>query len=177
MRMNPFPLVAILTVLSPGLSLGASPLAPRPLGASPLGASALGASPLGASPLGASPLGASPLGASPLEASRSGASSADPTVDQKGRAFSVDAIVLKRGERVVFRNNDTVPHNIMSETPGNTFDLGSQMPGTATQVSFDSTGDIAVICAIHPRMRMTVTVIDKDAAGEKTAPRSEQDVR
>jgi len=51
-----------------------------------------------------------------------------------------------------------VPHNIMSASPDNAFDLGSQMPGSATPVSFDIAGVVVVICAIHPRMRMTIVV-------------------
>ena len=48
----------------------------------------------------------------------------------------------------------------MSLTPGNAFDLGSQVPGSATPVSFDRTGIVSVICAIDPRMRMIITVTD-----------------
>jgi plastocyanin len=79
-------------------------------------------------------------------------------VGQKSRTFSMQALTVARGERVVFLNDDTVPHNIMSVTPENAFDLGSQAPGTATPVSFDRAGIVAVICAIHPRMHMTITV-------------------
>ena len=88
------------------------------------------------------------------------AGAVDRVVHQKGRQFSVETLVLARGEQVVFLNDDTVPHNIMSSTLDNGFDLGSQMPGTATPVSFDKIGDVAVLCAIHPRMRMTITVKD-----------------
>jgi len=65
---------------------------------------------------------------------------------------------VARGEPVVFENDDTVPHNVMSTTPENAFDLGSQMPGNSTPVTFDRVGVVAVICAIHPRMHMTITV-------------------
>jgi plastocyanin len=88
------------------------------------------------------------------------ADAGDHVVRQKGRAFSVAAMTLTRGEPVLFLNDDTVPHNVMSTTPDNAFDLGSQMPGNATPVSFDSAGFVVVICAIHPRMRMTITVTD-----------------
>ena len=84
----------------------------------------------------------------------------DRVVHQKGRVFSVETLVLARGEHVMFLNDDTVPHNIMSDTPGNEFDLGSQTPGSATPVSFDNIGNVAVLCAIHPRMQMTIIVKD-----------------
>src|ERR1700722_15096253 len=86
------------------------------------------------------------------------AAGTDPVVHQKGRAFSVSAVTLVRGEQIVFLNDDTVPHNIMSTSEGNEFDLGAQMPGTATPVTFTQPGTVVVICAIPPRMRMTITV-------------------
>jgi plastocyanin len=79
-------------------------------------------------------------------------------VHQKGRAFSQAVVTVARGQPVTFENDDNVPHNIMSDTPDNSFDLGSQAPGTATPVTFDKIGLVQVICAIHPRMHMTVIV-------------------
>ena len=88
------------------------------------------------------------------------ADAADTVVHQKGRVFSVATLTVARGEPVVFLNDDTVPHNIMSTTAQNAFDLGSQVPGDATPVSFDRAGVVLVICAIHPRMRLTITVTE-----------------
>jgi plastocyanin len=82
----------------------------------------------------------------------------EQVITQKGRAFSAESIAIKKGETVVFFNDDTVPHNIMSASKGNEFNLGSQGPGTSTPVTFKQVGDVAVICAIHPRMKMTVQV-------------------
>lgn len=83
---------------------------------------------------------------------------ADQSVHQKGRVFSVEAMKIKAGDAVVFVNDDTVPHNVMSTSTGNEFNLGSIAPGTAMPVKFDKAGTVQVICAIHPRMKMTVTV-------------------
>ena len=85
---------------------------------------------------------------------------ADTQVHQKGRAFSIAAATVKKGEAIVFVNDDTVPHNVLSESKGSEFDLGSQEPGTSIPVKFGSTGDVMVICAIHPKMKMTVSVRD-----------------
>jgi plastocyanin len=85
---------------------------------------------------------------------------ADHIVTQKGRLFSIEAISIKKGEAVTFFNDDTVPHNIMSATQGNEFNLGSQAPGTSTPVTFNQAGEVSVICAIHPRMKMSVKVTD-----------------
>ena len=88
-----------------------------------------------------------------------GALAANLTVSQKGRAFSTEEIMIKKGETVTFLNDDSVPHNIMSTSHGNEFNLGSQPPGAATDVTFKEAGDVLVICAIHPRMKMVVKVV------------------
>jgi len=87
-----------------------------------------------------------------------GALAANLTVSQKGRAFSSEEVAIKKGGTVTFLNDDSVPHNIMSISSGNEFNLGSQLPGSATDVTFKEAGDVLVICAIHPRMKMTVKV-------------------
>jgi plastocyanin len=48
----------------------------------------------------------------------------------------------------------------MSTSAGNEFNLGSQPPGSSTDVAFKEDGDVAVICAIHPRMKMTIKVVE-----------------
>jgi plastocyanin len=89
-----------------------------------------------------------------------GALAANEVIHQQGRAFSSESVTIKRGEALTFLNDDTVPHNIMSASKGNEFNLGSQAPGSSTDVAFNELGDVAVICAIHPRMKMTVRVVD-----------------
>src|SRR6516164_6601825 len=90
----------------------------------------------------------------------SGAVAATQVIHQQGRAFSSESLTVKKGEPLTFLNDDTVPHNIMSTSAGNEFNLGSQPPGSSTDVTFKEAGDVAVICAIHPRMRMTIKVIE-----------------
>ncbi len=85
---------------------------------------------------------------------------AEQTVSQKGRRFSMSEATLKKGDVLVFQNDDNVAHNILSTTPGNEFNLHSQPPGASTPVTFDKTGDIKIVCAIHPTMQMMVKVSD-----------------
>jgi plastocyanin len=89
-----------------------------------------------------------------------GAFAATEVIHQQGRAFSVESVTVKKGDALTFLNDDSVPHNIMSTSKGNEFNLGSQGPGSSTDVIFKETGDVMVICAIHPRMKMTVKVVD-----------------
>jgi plastocyanin len=87
-----------------------------------------------------------------------GALAANLTITQKGRVFSSDTVTIKKGEALTFLNDDTVPHNIISTSAGNEFNLGSQPPGASTDVTFKEVGDALVICAIHPRMKLTVKI-------------------
>jgi plastocyanin len=89
-----------------------------------------------------------------------GALAANLTIAQKGRMFSSENATIKRGETLTFLNDDSVPHNIMSTSHGNEFNLGSQPPGSSTDVTFKEMGEVQVICAIHPRMKMTVKVTE-----------------
>jgi plastocyanin len=89
-----------------------------------------------------------------------GALAANLTISQKGRAFSSETVTLKKGGTLTFMNDDSIPHNIMSTSSGNEFNLGSQPPGASTDVTFKEAGDVLVICAIHPRMKMTVKVTE-----------------
>lgn len=89
-----------------------------------------------------------------------GAFAANQMIHQQGRVFSSESVSIKKGESLTFVNDDTIPHNILSTTKGNEFNLGSQPPGTSTDVTFKEAGDVQVICAIHPRMKMMVKVTD-----------------
>jgi plastocyanin len=83
---------------------------------------------------------------------------AERSVMQKGKAFSESAITIKKGDVVLFVNNDSVTHNVMSTDPGNEFNIGSQPPGISTPVTFDKAGEFTILCAIHPRMKLLVKV-------------------
>ena len=89
-----------------------------------------------------------------------GALAANQVIHQQGRVFSSESVTIKKGGALTFVNDDSIPHNIMSATKGNEFNLGSQAPGMSTDVTFKEVGNVQVICAIHPRMKMTVNVTD-----------------
>ena len=77
----------------------------------------------------------------PVAAFSAGAIAAETMVHQKGRVFSMEEVTIAKGDSLTFVNDDSVPHNIMSISPGNEFDLGSMKPGTATPVAFGSAGE------------------------------------
>jgi plastocyanin len=100
------------------------------------------------------------LGLAIIAGFSTGALAATQVIHQQGRVFSEESVTVKKGEALTFLNDDSIPHNIMSTSKGNEFNLGSQAPGSSTDVSFKEAGDVSVICAIHPRMKMIVKVVD-----------------
>jgi plastocyanin len=82
----------------------------------------------------------------------------ETTVNQKNREFSSTEITIKRGEKVVFQNDDEVTHNVFSTSKANAFTIKVQKPGEASTVDFTEEGVTEVRCAIHPKMKLTVTV-------------------
>ena len=86
------------------------------------------------------------------------ATAATLKVGQSGGKFSVKKLTIKVGDTVVFTNGSKKTHNVYSRSKGHKFDLGAQKPGSTGSRTFSSPGKIKVRCAIHPKMRMTITV-------------------
>jgi hypothetical protein len=72
--------------------------------------------------------------------------------------------LIKRGESVTFVNSDPFTHNVYSMTTGMSFDLHVQKPGQQDVVTFETAGEAAVQCAIHPQMKLEIRVAPKRAA-------------
>ena len=87
-----------------------------------------------------------------------GAFAAERTIGQKGRVFSETEVVIAVNDTLIIANDDDVTHNIMSVSPGNEFNLGTQRPGVSVPITFKTAGEIKITCAIHPRMQMLVKV-------------------
>jgi len=83
---------------------------------------------------------------------------AQHTITEKGKVFSQADISIKAGDTVVFVNDDNVAHNVMSNDDDNKFNLGLLQPGSSTPVTFNKAGEITILCAIHPSMKMHVKV-------------------
>lgn len=93
-----------------------------------------------------------------LAVAATAAAAADHTVVQKNRAFDKTALSIKAGDKVVFRNDDPFVHNVFSLTEPGSFDLGTYPQGQAKGQVFPKEGKFEVECAIHPEMKMLVTV-------------------
>ncbi len=83
---------------------------------------------------------------------------AEYTITQKGKQFSERTLSAQVGDTVVFVNDDKFAHNIYSDTPGIEFDFRKQMPGDKDILVLGKAVVFDVKCAIHPRMKMTISV-------------------
>jgi plastocyanin len=81
------------------------------------------------------------------------------TVSQKGREFHPGTITIKRGETIEIVNDDgDLLHHAYIDSPKFSYDSGDQQPGSKADVTFPTSGDFDVLCAIHPKMKLTVHV-------------------
>ena len=79
---------------------------------------------------------------------------------QKEKNFNITELTLKVNEPVVFVNKDPIVHNVFSQSGKHSFNLKAQVPESASVVVFKSPGRAEVFCAIHPRMKMLITIVE-----------------
>jgi plastocyanin len=80
-------------------------------------------------------------------------------VSQKGREFRPGDLTIKRGEAITIVNDDAdLRHHAYVDSDKFRFDSGDQEPGSKTNVTFAVAGNFDVLCAIHPKMKLTVHV-------------------
>jgi plastocyanin len=80
-------------------------------------------------------------------------------VSQKGRQFRPGEMTIKKGEAVLIVNDDgDLRHHAYVDTDTFKFDSGDQEPGSKTSITFPVAGTFDVLCAIHPKMKLTVHI-------------------
>jgi plastocyanin len=81
-------------------------------------------------------------------------------IKQEGKQFVPDHVVVQTGTSVLFPNMDPVFHNVFSNSPRNTFDLGTYRTGGPPKaVVMTEAGLVDVQCNIHEQMRAAVLVV------------------
>jgi plastocyanin len=81
-------------------------------------------------------------------------------IRQKDKRFVPAAAVVQVGTRAVFPNFDTVIHNVFSNTPEHSFDLGTVKGGERTSpIPLLTPGHVEVYCNIHSKMRADLLVV------------------
>ena len=80
-------------------------------------------------------------------------------VRQKGQAFNPGFLSIHHGDTVEILNDDgELIHHAYVDSKTFSFDSGDQEPGSKTDIVFSVPGDFVVLCGIHPKMRLDVTV-------------------
>ena len=89
--------------------------------------------------------------------SSSSSSSGGVAIKMQNIAFDPKAVTVKVGQKVTWTNDDSVDHNVTSQS-GET--IKSQNFGKGATFSFTPTkaGTINYVCTIHPGMTATLTV-------------------
>lgn len=77
------------------------------------------------------------------------------TIVQKGRAFHPGEVTIKRGDALIFTNEDAFIHQIYVD---GFFDSDEKAPGENITETFTTAGTFKVRCHIHPKMKLIVHV-------------------
>jgi plastocyanin len=79
-------------------------------------------------------------------------------VGQANKTFAPGAVTIKSGDTIDFVNDDKIAHNVITKGAPENFNLGVIKPGDEKKATLIAPGIYDVRCAIHPGMKMTVTV-------------------
>jgi plastocyanin len=80
-------------------------------------------------------------------------------VRQKGQTFNPGVLSIRRGATVEIVNDDgELIHHVYVASTSFSFDSGDQEPGSKTDIVFSVPGDFVVLCGIHPKMRLYVSI-------------------
>jgi plastocyanin len=93
-------------------------------------------------------------GASTAAASSSGGG---VTIKMQNIAFDPKAVTVKVGQKVTWTNEDTVDHNVTSQS-GETIKSDNFGKGGTFSFTPKTAGKISYVCTLHPGMTATLTV-------------------
>jgi plastocyanin len=81
-------------------------------------------------------------------------------IRQEGRQFNPRVAVVQTGTNVVFPNFDSVYHNVFSNSPRNTFDLGTYQAGDKPRsVTLTGPGVVDIYCNLHQKMSAKILIV------------------
>jgi len=78
-----------------------------------------------------------------------------PTVVIDGVKFAPETVTVKRGDTVVWVNNDPFPHTV---TAKGVFDSGEIPAGKSWRYKARKAGVYPYVCTLHPNMKATLKV-------------------
>ena len=83
-------------------------------------------------------------------------------ISQKDKRFVPNRIEAKVGDTLTFVNDEKRKrHNVYTSTAGFEYlDIKKQKPGDRDSVTLKNAGTIVIQCALHPKMKLTVLVLE-----------------
>lgn len=87
-----------------------------------------------------------------------------PGCEKTGDCFKPSTLQIKKGETVVWLNNDTAAHTVTSGDPsdsnsvGAIFDSGLFMSGNTFTYTFEEVGKVDYFCIVHPWMKGSIII-------------------
>lgn len=81
-------------------------------------------------------------------------------ISQKEKTFAPGNIEVKVGQAIEIQNDDSTVHNAYCQSGDFKYNSGPQQPGSKSRFAFATPGIFEVRCAIHPKMKLTVTVLE-----------------
>jgi plastocyanin len=95
-------------------------------------------------------------------ATRSGAPATDPgagaRVVMRSLAFTPTIVHARVGQRIMWANEDSSPHNVTYVSGPSFPSSGVLSPGAKFSIKLTRSGTIHYFCSLHPWMRATVAV-------------------
>lgn len=82
------------------------------------------------------------------------------SIDTHSKGFLPATLVVPAGSVVAFPNRDQILHNVYSNSPAATFDLGTYGGGEVRETRLPRAGLVQVNCNVHQGMRANVLVLD-----------------
>ncbi len=81
-------------------------------------------------------------------------------LSQSDVSFQPAHLVVQRGADVNVLNRDNIFHNVFSESPVKSFNIGKVRKNVDKVIQFESTGHITVFCDIHAFMSAIISIVD-----------------
>lgn len=82
-------------------------------------------------------------------------------MDQVEMTFVPHVLPIQRGTTVKFLNSDTVRHNVFTPSKaGDRFNLGTYPGGESRSHTFTRTGEVILLCNVHPEMEAYIYIVD-----------------
>jgi plastocyanin len=95
----------------------------------------------------------------PATPSKGAAGPTDVEIAMQSKQFVPRVRVVTAGSRVNFPNQDPFRHNVFSNAPGGTFDLGLYQRGSSRATAFRRAGVYPIFCNIHSRMSAFIVTV------------------